>query len=388
MKVNLIIPSFYPAVVYGGPIFATLNAAEALSDKGIEVYVSTTNANGKKKLDIGTNEFLKYKENLYIKYYNETIVNKFSLSMFLGLWKDIKDADVVHIQSIFSLPTPMGLLYSKIFKKKVLLSPRGSLCKWCFNEKKFYKKFWLKFLIKPFIKNIKWHATSIQEKNDIKTVFSNADVEIIPDGVNFKEFINPQKLSKQEFMKKFTNRDLNPDNIIISMGRLHKVKGFDILIKSFNKLLGASPNSVLLIAGEDEGEKSYLINLIKKLNLENKVFFVGALYKQEKLDFLANADIFVLPSHTENFGIVYVESLAAGTPIVASKNTPWKEVEEYDCGKWVENTVEETTKAMLEILKKDRKVMRENSIKLAKKYDWSNIADQFKKIFEEISHEK
>jgi len=388
MKVNLIIPSFYPAVVYGGPIFATLNAAEALSDKGIEVYVSTTNANGKKKLDIGTNEFLKYKENLYIKYYNETIINKLSLSMFLGLWKDIKDADVVHIQSIFSLPTPMGLLYSKIFKKKVLLSPRGSLCKWCFNEKKFYKKFWLKFLIKPFIKNIKWHATSIQEKNDIKTVFSNADVEIIPDGVNFKEFINPQKLSKQEFMKKFTNRDLNPDNIIISMGRLHKVKGFDILIKSFNKLLGASPNSVLLIAGEDEGEKSYLINLIKKLNLENKVFFVGALYKQEKLDFLANADIFVLPSHTENFGIVYVESLAAGTPIVASKNTPWKEVEEYDCGKWVENTVEETTKAMLEILKKDRKVMRENSIKLAKKYDWSNIADQFKKIFEEISHEK
>ena len=91
-----------------------------------------------------------------------------------------------------------------------------------------------------------------------------------------------------------------------------------------------------------------------------------------------------MPSHDENFGVVYIESLAAGTPIVASLNTPWQEVEAAECGKWVANTVEETSQAMLEILKKDRKQMRINSQALAEKYDWKNIAIQFKQLFEEI----
>ena len=387
MKVNLIIPSFYPAVVYGGPIFATLHAAEALSNKGISVYVSTTNANGNEKLKITPNKFLKHKENLYIKYYNETVINRFSFDMLKGLWRDIKDADVVHVQSIFSLPSPMGLFYSKVFKKKVLLSPRGSLCEWCFNEKTMFKKLWLKFLINPFVKNVKWHATSTKEKKDIKSIFPNAEVVVIPDGVNIKEFSNPKILSPKEFMQKFAKVNLSPDKIIVSMGRIHKVKGFDILIKSFKEILKKYPNAVLLIAGKDDGELENLKKLIKKLNIEDKVFFPGPLYKENKRDFLANADVFALPSHTENFGIVYVESLAAGTPIIASKNTPWEEVEQYNCGKWVENSVEETLKAIMEILKKDKNELKKKSIEFAKKYDWDNIAEEFKKIFKEMMNE-
>ena len=387
MRISLIIPSFYPAVVYGGPIFATLHAAEALSEKGVLVYVSTTNANGKEKLKVTPNKFIKHKNNLYIKYYNETIINRFSFDMLKGLWKDIKDADIVHVQSIFSLPSPMGLFYSKIFKKKVLLSPRGSLCKWCFNEKRTFKKLWLKFLINPFIKDIKWHATSIKEKEDIKSIFPNAEVVIIPDGVNIKEFSNPKDLSPKEFMQKFAKVNLSPDKIIVSMARIHKVKGFDILIKSFKKVLKEYPNAVLLIAGKDDGELENLKNLTKNLNIEDKVFFTGALYKEDKRDFLANADLFVLPSHTENFGIVYIESLAAGTPIVASKNTPWQEVEKYGCGKWVENNIENTSLAIKEMLKKDRNELRKKSIEFAKKYDWDNIAEEFKKIFKEMINE-
>lgn len=114
------------------------------------------------------------------------------------------------------------------------------------------------------------------------------------------------------------------------------------------------------------------------------MFFIGEVSGQDKVDLLANADLFVLPSHSENFGNVYIESLAAGTPIVASLNTPWQEVEEADCGKWVANTIEDITKAILELLDKDRELMRVNSKAFAKKYDWKNIAVQFKELFEEI----
>ena len=95
---------------------------------------------------------------------------------------------------------------------------------------------------------------------------------------------------------------------------------------------------------------------------------------------MANADLFVLPSHNENFGNVYLESLATGAPIVASLSTPWCEVEKYECGKWVGNSKEETAKAIIEMLSKDREEMRENSMKLASKYDWLSIAMTFNRV--------
>jgi glycosyltransferase involved in cell wall biosynthesis len=165
------------------------------------------------------------------------------------------------------------------------------------------------------------------------------------------------------------------------MGRLHKVKVFDILIKSFSKVLQTYSDTILLIAGKDVGEKDNLKALVKEYELEHSVYFIGEVSDQDKIDFLGNADLFVLASHTENFGNVYVESLAAGTPIVASRGTPWQEVEYAKCGKWVENSIEKTSQAILEMLQKDREELRTNARKLAEKYDWENIALQFKDVF-------
>lgn len=384
MRVSLVIPSFYPAVVYGGPIFATLHAAEALNDIGIRVYVSTTNANGKERLEIATGKFIRQQENFFVKYYHETIVNRFSLFMLFGLWRDIKKADIIHVQSTFSAPSPIAFTYAKLFNKKVLFSPRGSLCKWCLNERKSFKEKWLRFFIAPFAKYVLWHATSEEEQRDIKHVFPEAKVVLISDGVNCDEFSKGNHLDSGEYMKYFTKSSMNPTKIIVSMGRLHKVKGFDILLESFSRVLQTYPDAVLLLAGKDDGEQKKLEELTQQLQIEKNVFFTGPLYDDQKRDFLANADLFVLPSHTENFGIVYAESLAAGTPIVASKKTPWSEVKEADCGKWVNNSVDETANAMIEMLGKDREKMRINAKALAKKYDWKNIAIQFKEVFEEM----
>jgi glycosyltransferase involved in cell wall biosynthesis len=196
--------------------------------------------------------------------------------------------------------------------------------------------------------------------------------------VGLKPKIDPNKLIE------IINNWFENSKIIVSMGRLHKVKGFDILIKAFLMVLNTYNDAILLIAGEDVGEKTILEALVKENDLGNKVFFVGEISGQDKVDFLANADLFVLPSHSENFGNVYIESLAAGTPIVASKGTPWHEVKQADCGKWVANTVEDTAQAIVELLEKDREQMRINSKVLALKYDWKNIALQFKALFEEM----
>jgi glycosyltransferase involved in cell wall biosynthesis len=385
MKINLIIPSFYPATIYGGPIFSTLHTTEELAKLGnIKMYVSTTNSNMHSKLDVKTNENIKFDENFYVRYYNETIVDKFSLPFIFNISKDIKNADIVHIQAIFNIPIPISLFFAKLYKKPIILTPRGSFGGWCLDQGSKYKNLWLKLLIKPFVKNIIWHATAEEEKNDILNLFPNSEVKIIPNGIEYNKFQNSNTLSKREYSKKFINQDIEPNKIIVSMGRLQKKKGFDILIDSFYETLKSFPNSILLIAGGDEGEEENLKNQIKSLNLQNNVFLIGAIKGQDKIDFLANADLFCLPSHNENFGNVYTESLAAGTPIVASINTPWEEVENYDCGKWVKNNIDTTSKAMNEMLQKDREKMRKNSKEFAYKFDWKNIAKDFKKLFEKI----
>ena len=151
MKVNIIIPSFYPAIIYGGPIFSTLfTLKELVKLDNIEVNVSTTNTNMTSKLEVDTNKWLKFENNFYVKYYNETIVDKFSLQLYLNVWKDIKNSEVIHIQSIFNTPTPIALFISRFFKKPILLSPRGSLGCWCLENGNTFKKQWLKFLIQPF----------------------------------------------------------------------------------------------------------------------------------------------------------------------------------------------------------------------------------------------
>jgi len=101
MRVCLVSSSFYPAISYGGPITATWDLSKELARKGIEVYVSTTNADGASKLDVIKNEFLEKHDNIFVKYYNEQIINKFSFSFIFGIWSDIKKSDVVYIQYLF-----------------------------------------------------------------------------------------------------------------------------------------------------------------------------------------------------------------------------------------------------------------------------------------------
>ncbi len=387
MKINLIIPSFYPATVYGGPIFSTLHTCEELAKlDDVEVRVSTTNTNMASKLDVKTNKWKKFADDFFVKYYNETKVDKFSFSLFLNIWRDIKNADIVHIQSIFNTPTPISLFYAKLFKKSIVLSPRGSLGGWCIDNGSNFKDMWLKFLIKPLVKNVTWHATAEQEKLEIQTLFPEAKVAIVPNGIDYKIFQVFNKLTPKKYVKKFTDQEREVSKIIVSMGRLQKKKGFDILINSFKKVLDVYPDAVLLIAGPNEGEQHNLEALVKELDVQSSVFLVGSISGQDKVDFLANADVFALPSHNENFGNVYLESLASGTPIVASTNTPWASVETNKCGKWVKNGEDDTAQAILTLLSEDKDLLGVNAKKYAQQYSWKSIAQKFKVLYSSLKN--
>jgi glycosyltransferase involved in cell wall biosynthesis len=385
MIISIVIPSFYPAKIYGGTIFSSLNNARVLVKLGHTVYVSTTNSNMRERLDIPTGKFIEIEKNLFVKYYNETIVDKLSLPLICRIWKDIRKADIVHIQAIFNTPIPVALFFAKWFNKPVLLSSHGVLSKWVMSQGSVFKRLWLRILISPFANSIYWHATSDQEKKEILDYFPSANVYIIGNAISLEEFKKSNYLSREDFLKKFANQSGPVQKILISMGRLQKKKGFDILIKAFERVRTKYQEIYLMIAGEDEGEKLNLMKLIQENNLDDRVFFTGDLQGQDKIDFLANADLFILPSHNENFGMVYAEALASGTPIIASKETPWAKVENYQCGKWVPNTVMANEEAILEVLNINDVNIRTRAREYVKIFSFENVALEFEKVFNVIS---
>lgn len=408
MKILIVSPSFFPATYYGGPIQSTYELAKALIIDGNDGRVITTNANGKEKLEVKTGVFHKLENELPVKYFKSLDSRGISLPMLFNLKSEIKKADIVYLISIFSPPTPFVIHYSKKLNIPLIISPKGQLGKWCLEQGSTFKKIWLRLFIQPITQahqggqaghqSFYWHLTSEEEEKSVLSVYSSAKTFVIPNGVNSELFSLNDKPKHKSFYNKYTGFDCAAKKIIVSMGRLHKVKGFDILIEAVNNVQSSKFESVkelegqdvvLFIAGEDFGERKNLEQLIDKLGLNEKVFLVGKIEGSEKIEFLRNADVFALASHHENFGIVYAEALASGTPVVASKNTPWQDVEKYNCGKWVENTPEKFADSINQILDSDTEQMGENGRKyIEENFSSEKITELFIKQLKLIMNER
>tara|TARA_B100000575_G_C23105664_1_gene638178 strand:- start:130 stop:1239 length:1110 start_codon:yes stop_codon:yes gene_type:complete len=369
MKVLIVIPSFYPAITYGGSIFASYYLTKEAAKMNINFCVSTTNANGKNKLDVISNKLIEL-NNFKIKYYDEFITNYLSFKLIFGIWKDIRINDLIHLQGVYSYPIPFVLFYSFILNKKLFFSPRGSLSSYSFSKNGLIKKIWINLFIRPFSKKIIWHATSQKEKNEINNFFPKSKIKIIQDGVYVEDF-------------KFTKKE----NYIAALGRLHPVKGFDLLIKAFSYVSKIKPNFFLKIAGSDDGDLNRLKKIVAEHSLDEKVLFIGQLNVKEKNIFLRKSQCLVMPSHTENFGIVALEALSQGTPVIASKNTPWQIIENRNAGYWIENNINQISNSIIRIINNKQTNYKENCINLAKEFDWMHIAKLYKKELINITNE-
>ena len=379
MRVCLVSSSFYPAIFYGGPISSTWDLSNKLGEKNVEVYVSTTNADGNKRIkDIDTKEHIKQAENVFVRYYHEQIINIFSFSFLFGIFSDIKKSDVVYIQYLFHYTVLFSLLFSVFLGKKIILCPRGSFSSFTLsNKRSWLKRLWLFLFISPLKSKIIWQASSYLEKEDILFYFPKVDVKIIPDGIDVDSFSNSNKMDKKELLKKYTNKDFkNVSDVVFSMGRLHKIKRFDILINAFKLYLDENKNAKLLIAGADDGVRNALENQIKELKLEDSVFMIGLVNFSQKKELLSNCSFFSLSSDFESFGIVVSEALSCGVPVVVSDKTSWKNIERNNCGIFVKNQKEDFCTAFYQI--KERNFTSENCKRYVKdNFDWEIVTKKF-----------
>ena len=149
------------------------------------------------------------------------------------------------------------------------------------------------------------------EKERVPKRYSMNTSIILPNLVDYQPFF---ELRKQ----------LSDDVINISfVGRIHPIKGLDILIKAFSKLLKSNNNIILNIIGPDENNYlQTLLQIIKNLGCSKNIKFLGLLDRIELLPVLSRSDIFILPSRHENFGISVLEAMAANIPVIVTRYVP------------------------------------------------------------------
>lgn len=132
---------------------------------------------------------------------------------------------------------------------------------------------------------------------------------------------------------------------VLYLGRLHPLKGIETLLRAWGRVRPRGWE-LLLAGADDDGYRVSVESMLRTHGLESSVRLLGPVGDDGKWPLLASADLFVLPSVTESFGVVVAEALASGTPVIATRGTPWRELEEARCGWWVNATEEGLAEAL------------------------------------------
>jgi glycosyltransferase involved in cell wall biosynthesis len=367
MKIFFPIGAFYPSQI-GGPCNTIYWHARALSKKGMQVNICTSTLgidrdvvpeNVKLHTDYGT---VFYGSGNY----NTPSIAKIAVS-------EVEYADIVHLNSFFDLLSISTFFYSTLFhsKTKVVWSVRGQLNP---NALKFgrIKKIPLLFLYRLFSDRILFHTSSPAESCDTLSVFKKARVVELP---NFIEPANRLYLGKKKQL--------------LFVGRIHPIKAIDKLLEAlYLSKLFITSDYTLVVAGIHEPRHQYYMDelngLIVKFGLVGRVEFRGHVKGIDKEYLYAESQCLILPSETENFG----EALNQGTPVIASKGTPWKILEEYGCGFHVENSPESLSVAidkMLSLSSKEYEIMNAICYRLVEQeFDITSNINRWIDVYNEL----
>ncbi|MFN3310278.1 MAG: glycosyltransferase [Thermomonas sp.] len=235
------------------------------------------------------------------------------------------EVEIVHNHSLWSMVNVAAGWVVPGKRAKLVVSPRGTLSSWALGHSR-----WRKRLLWPLQRRVLaradlLHATSEEEYREIRALGFTAPVAIVPNGIDVPGLLRPEPAGGIR--------------TLLFLSRIHPKKGIDRLLDAWAALEGAFPEWQLVIAGKGEPAHEAAIRAqAARLGLQ-RVRFPGALYGEDKAAAYRAADLFVLPTHSENFGMVVAEALAHGCPAIVSKGAPWSGLEREGCGWWIEHDV-------------------------------------------------
>lgn len=296
------------------------------------------------------------------------------------VWKN----SIAHIQNIWDLALHWVVFECRKNGTPYLISPRGMLEPWSLRQKKLKKKLALALYQMNDLKHAACiHTTALSEMEHVRALGVKCPIAVIPNGIKVEDY------AEKDYDKIKTGKKR-----MLFLSRIHPKKGIELLLKAWSQL----PKELLdewelVIAGE--GDKSYSLDDLNGLIRRNfkhlNVVVIGPQYGIDKLKTYQSADIFVLPTHSENFGMVIAEAMCCGLPVITTTGTPWKELKDEHLGWYIELSVENLREALIDAMSQsDDKLIelgKRSRELILKEYSIDAVAIKYKHLYGWLSGE-
>jgi len=381
MRILHVVPTYIPAYRYGGPIYAVHGLCKALAARGHDVHVFTTNVDGPNDSPVLLCRPIDM-DNVKVWYFPCSHLRRlyWSPPMKTALRGHICGFDILHLHSIFLWPTSAAASVAREHGVPYVLAPHGMLVKDLISKKsRLPKTLWISMVERRNIQGAAAiHVTTAWEQREcVRFAMKFPRFLIAPFGVEPVDLGKPLGALRPDI-----EMILNRQPLILFLGRISWKKGLDRLIPA----LALVPSAQLVIAGNDEENYSvFLRKLIERCGVQDRVTFTGAVHSDDKVALLRAANIFVLPSYSENFGIAVLEAMAHGCPVVVTPEVGLSAaVSKSSAGLVIDGSPEALAKAIVEIIanKKLLSEMGQRGQRLVKEqFSWPVVAGQMERIY-------
>ena len=313
----------------------------------------------------------------------------FSWQMLMELNGLCEDADVVHVHGAWTFPVWWGGYCALRTRKPLIRSPRGCLAPARLRRSTWKKRIAGVLCDNRFLRKASViHVTCEAERHEAEMYFQKMEralppIAMVPNGIEVDAWQGSRDRSviDQKWVACRGKR------VVLFLGRINPIKGLDLLVKAWRN--ACLEDWHLLIVGPDEhGYRACVETFFDDTNTRAQVTFGDPVYGEEKREVMRAADIFILPTYNENFGIAVAEALAAGVPVITTKGAPWSELASECCGWWVDIGVEPLANALrdaMNLTDEERRGMGENGQRLVeRKYQWKTVVNQMVELYETI----
>jgi glycosyltransferase involved in cell wall biosynthesis len=260
-----------------------------------------------------------------------------SPSMLSALRGEAKVAEIIHNHSFWMMPNVYAGWAVSGTGCSLVESPRGVLSPWALANGRAKKRLmWYLGQRRSANRAALFHATSETEANDIRAAGFRQPIAIIPNGIDLPA---PTRVRDSAQLRR-----------LVFLGRLHPVKGIDNLLRAWTSVAPDHLDWELVLVGPDDDEHAAGYRRLAREIGAPRTTFKGALFGKDKLAELARSSLFVLPTHSENFGLAVAEALASGVPVVVTKGAPWGGVVREHCGWWIDIGVDPLVRTLRDAL--------------------------------------
>jgi len=314
-RVLHVIPSIGP--LRGGPSVAMRALARALARAGVDVHVATTDDDGPGRLAVPLGRPVDEDGATHWYFRRQTRFYTTSWALTRWLAGHVAGYDLVHVHALFSYGAVPASVLARKHGVPYVIRPLGTLNRFGMETRRpRLKRLSYRLIERRILAGAaRVHYTSEAERTEAAALGAPGRAVVIPHGIELEGF---GRLPRSGWIRRRAPH-LAGRTIILFLSRIDPKKGLDLLLPAFARLRAQQPDVALVMAGD--GEREFVGKLkveAMRLGLGADLYWAGFLEGDEKLAALADADLFVLPSYSENFGLSVVEAMASRLPVVIS----------------------------------------------------------------------